>query len=222
MMHLKDWDIHQEPKIPHDPKFNGLKYLYHYPLPEALHMLTDPEWMRAIFVRDPKERFLSAFLDKAVKKKGMYIDRHCCISDQNKEDSCGKQASRSLIDFIQVVRQQCCCDPHWKPQSQRIDDNLWDYINFIGYFHNMAADTQKMLQDLGMGAWEAFGASGWGKFQNESIFVESSQAKHRTSARTKLLHYFNDTISEGLIEDFYADDYNRFEFDRHPLFKPET
>ena len=217
MMHLNDWHVHNEPTIPHDPRYNGLTYLYHFPLPQALQMLTDPEWTRAIFVRDPKERFLSAYLDKAAKKNGRYLDRHCCKSDENKDDSCGKRASKSLLDFITVVQGQCCCDPHWKPQSQRIDDELWDYINFVGYFHALAGDTERMLQRVGNNAWAAFGASGWGQFQNESIFIESSTAKHRTSARTKMLQYFNDSTTEVLVEKFYAEDYNRFQFERYRL-----
>ena len=50
---------------PHDPNLNGLRYLYHFPIETAHEMMTSPHWTRAIFVRDPKIRFLSAFMDKA-------------------------------------------------------------------------------------------------------------------------------------------------------------
>lgn len=214
-MNLKDWDLHQEPKIPHDPAYNGLKYLYAYPLPRALDMLTHPNWTRAIFVRDPKERFLSAFLDKAAKKDGLYVDRHCCSHQIGKKtDSCGKKASRSLYDFMMVVRNQCCCDAHWKPQSKRVDPELWQYINFVGYFDSLAADGRRLLERLGGPAWEKFGASGWGQFHNESMFFESSHAKHRTSAHTKLMHYYNDSRVTALVEEFYSKDYERFNFTR--------
>lgn len=220
MMGLKDWRVHKEPNIPHNPQYNGLKYLYHYPLPTAMHMLTDPNWTRAIFVRDPKERLLSAYLDKAAKKKGAYVDRHCCSSELDKPNSCGKTASRSLLDFVKVIRERCCCDPHWKPQSLRIDEELWDYVNFVGNFDSLATDTRRMLEHVGLGAWKKFGASGWGKFRNESIFVESSTSKHRTSARAKMLQYFNDTITEGMVDGFYADDYKQFHFPRYHLVEP--
>ena len=212
MMGLKDWMVHEEPKIPHNPNYNGLEYLYHYTLPKALYMLTDPEWTRAIFVRDPKERLLSAYLDKAAKKHGLYVDRHCCHTDLEKNNSCGKIASRSLSDFIRVIREQCCCDAHWKPQGKRIDSELWEYVNFVGYFDSMASVSKRMLMRLGGGAWEKFGAAGWGEFQNESIFVESSRAKHRTGAGDKLSKYFNDSKLEDLVLDFYSSDYERFHF----------
>lgn len=209
-MHLKDWRLHKEPKIPHNPQFNGLNYLYHYSLSEALHMLTDPRWTRAIFVRDPKERLLSAYLDKAAKKYGRYVDRHCCPSESNEEDSCGRQASESLLNFLRIIRDRCCCDAHWKPQAWRIDQELWEYINYVGYFDSLAADTQQMLQQLG--AWKEFGFSGWGESHNESIFMEPSRAKHQTGAGNKLSQYFNSSVGEKLLLEFYSDDYRRFAF----------
>jgi len=213
-MNLPDWQIHKEPKIPHNPAFNGLKYLYHYPLPRAMEMLTDPKWTRAIFVREPRERFLSAFLDKAAKKDGYYVDRHCCMNEQGKTNSCGKRASKSLKDFITVVREQCCCDAHWKPQSRRIDQELWPYVNFVGYFDTLHEDGKRLLERLGDSAWDSFGSSGWGTYENQSMFFTSSLAKHRTNAHTKLTEYFNDTHVLSMIEDFYADDYRRFNFSR--------
>ena len=43
-------------------------------------MMTSPEWTRAIFVRDPKQRFLSAFLDKAIGNDGWHVLKACCES----------------------------------------------------------------------------------------------------------------------------------------------
>ena len=214
MMNLTDWSTHKEPKIPHNPMFNGLKYLYMYPLPRAIEMLTDPDWTRAIFVREPKERILSAFLDKAAKKEGVYVDRHCCPNEIGRNDSCGKRASTSLHDFMMLIQDHCCCDPHWKPQSRRIDPELWQYVNFVGYFDSLHDDGKRMLQRLGGAAWETFGASGWGQNQNESMFFESSHSNHRTGAHTKAKLYFNDSAVVKLVEDIYASDYDRFNFAR--------
>jgi len=58
----QDWKSQDVPKmIPHNPETNGLTYLHHYDLETANKMMTDPTWTRAIFVRDPKDRFFSAF-----------------------------------------------------------------------------------------------------------------------------------------------------------------
>jgi hypothetical protein len=48
----------------HNPSTNGLKYLQAFSPRDATKMMRDPSWTRAIFLREPKQRFLSAYLDK--------------------------------------------------------------------------------------------------------------------------------------------------------------
>ena len=48
----------------HNPSTNGLKYLHAFSPRDATNMMRDPSWTRAIFLREPKQRFLSAYLDK--------------------------------------------------------------------------------------------------------------------------------------------------------------
>lgn len=260
MMHLNDWRKGSDKgNIPHNPSYNGLKYLNHYPLKTALEMLTDPEWTRAIFVRDPKERFFSAYLDKAKKNDGKYVTHHCCNNLVNKKQSCGKRAARSLLYFTKLAKDHCrwdsafsiydlltptlaiiqliwlffkqqqivlwlpkSWDHHWQPQYRRMDKELWSYVNFVGQFDSLAEDTRRMLERLGHGAWEKFGASGWGEFHNESAFVGSNTATHRTSARAKLSRYINETIVDKMLDDFYSQDYThaQFNFTRYSLADP--
>ncbi|KAL7516409.1 hypothetical protein ACHAWX_001430 [Stephanocyclus meneghinianus] len=61
MMGYADYDFHGG-GIPHVFPKNGLRYLHQYTLEEAQHMMVSDEWVRAMFVRDPKERALSGFL----------------------------------------------------------------------------------------------------------------------------------------------------------------
>lgn len=79
MMGIKDWD-NQDFKLilPHNPQYNNLKYLWDYDLEQANEMMTSPEWTRAIFVREPKQRLLSAFLDKAIGDDGWHVLKTCC------------------------------------------------------------------------------------------------------------------------------------------------
>lgn len=77
MMGIQNWTS-TDGELPHNPKSNGLKYLYDYTLATANEMLTSPNWTRAIFVRDPESRVLSAYLDKVLHDHGEYIMRHCC------------------------------------------------------------------------------------------------------------------------------------------------
>ena len=61
----------------HDPAKNGLTYLTDYSLEEAQLMLNSEEWTRAVFVREPKERILSAYLDK-FRLVPEFFDAACC------------------------------------------------------------------------------------------------------------------------------------------------
>jgi Sulfotransferase family len=219
MMDLPDWKEHKEPDIPHNPEKNGLMYLYHYPPTLALAIMTSPKWTRAIFVRDPKERTLSAYLDKGVKKNGLYVTRHCCIKELEVKKmnssfvACGEVASSSFLAFLKLIQTRCCCDPHWGKQSSRIDTDFRPFINFVGHFERLQEDTKRLLDEVGdrLGGdrdlWKEFGTSGWGSQGKDAIFAQSTQAKHQTSAITKLQHYYNRSV-ENLVDAIYKYDYN--------------
>ena len=103
--------------LPWNPEKNGLKYLYDYDLDRATDMMTSPDWTRAIFVRDPKERLLSAYLDKMMYNPG-YIVQKCC-----RDSSCIAEGQESLERFFNIVVKQCE-DNHWQPQSDRLDEKV--------------------------------------------------------------------------------------------------
>ncbi|KAG7336998.1 sulfotransferase family protein [Nitzschia inconspicua] len=219
MMGLRDWKVHNEPHIPHNPQKNGLLYLYHYPPTVALAIMISPGWTRALFVRDPKERTLSAYLDKGAKKKGLYITKHCCKKELQAKNmdanftTCGERASSSFLAFLQLVQKECCCDPHWDKQSNRIDLDFRPYINFVGHFDHVQDETKRLLDevsarlDSGQDLWKEFGASGWGSTGNDAIFAKSTRAKHQTSAITKLKQYYNQSV-EALVDAIYKNDYD--------------
>ena len=60
----------------HNPKMNGLKRLGDFTIQEATHMMSSPDWTRAVFLRDPMERFISAYLDRVMKGKDSLAE--CC------------------------------------------------------------------------------------------------------------------------------------------------
>jgi hypothetical protein len=181
--------------LPHNPATNGLTYLYHYNITDATNMMTSEDWTRAIFVRDPKERLLSAYLDKAKRKQGQYISRHCC-------PDCGAVAGKTLKGFLQVMEH--CMDPHWMPQSRRMEHRFWETVQFVGHIETAAADARALLERVG--AWEKYGATGWGDSGNETIFESLSNVKHRTKADAHLTEYF-DKETELLANEYYNDDY---------------
>lgn len=210
--------------LPWNPETNGLKYLYHYSREAASRMLQDPAWTRAIFVRDPKERFLSAYLDKIVQHPGFVYHNCCNLTEYRRPEltayECHSEvlprARDSVAGFLNLTHY--CNDAHWRPQNERLSSQqYWQTINFVGHMETVQADAERLLRQIG--AWDAHGASGWG-VGNASMFARSGGSGggasvgqiHATGAAAKLQLYLNQTASlEDEVEERYIEDY------RHPI-----
>jgi hypothetical protein len=214
MMGYQDWDVEEyDQMLPWNPSANGLSYLYDYDPEQATLMMTSPEWTRAIFVREPKTRLLSAYLDKAVGVgDGTYLREKCCPY----HGECVEPGRESLRGFLECIV-YFCDNAHWRPQNRRLDAKYWPYVNFVGHLETLRDDARRMLERIG--AWKEFGASGWGPNGNGSIFDESTNSfasnnngqKHATSAAAKLRRYYDlsdDPELAGAVELFYAEDYS--------------
>jgi Sulfotransferase family len=212
MMKYDNWDVENCcGLIPWNPKTNGLKYLYDYDLRTANKMLNDPHWTRAIFVRDPKERFLSAYLDKA-RQNPYFLEQQCCGS----QIQCGTDtiynAGQSPSAFFSFITQ--CDNAHWRPQSERLpttktksnkssNNALWSTINFVGHMETVAVDAERLLRLVG--AWQGYGASGWGRNGTEGIF-STNTAKHATLAAHRLREFLTPEL-EAQLDRYYQEDY---------------
>lgn len=200
IMGQKDWKSQDARKLlPHNPKYNRLKYLWHYSLEEATEMMTSPEYTRAIVVREPKARFLSAFLDKGMGNFASFMKSKCCRTTGD----CVETAKTSE-GFLQIM--QNCHDPHWDPQTNRMEPKYWPYINFVGHFENLTEDGPALLKRIG--AWEKYGASGWGKNGTAGMFDSAtvSGQTHSTWSSGKTWQWLTPSL-ERKVEEYYADDY---------------
>ena len=204
MMHLHDWKS-QDPEVymPHNPRRNGLKYLWDYSLEDASDLMTRPDYTRAIFVRDPKFRFLSAFLDKALGNFGGHIRNKCC-----KATGTCVEPGQTSEGFLKLIHN--CSDSHWDPQTARMEAKYWKYINFVGHFEHLAEDGPALLKRIG--AWNEYGTTGWGKHGNGSLFQTSaSDQNHATGSIYKIWEWFTPAL-ERKIEHYYRGDYAKPEF----------
>ncbi|KAG7347225.1 sulfotransferase family protein [Nitzschia inconspicua] len=260
IMGIKDWK-NQDFKLilPHNPKYNNLKYLWDYSLEEANEMMTSPEWTRAIFVREPKNRLLSAFLDKAIGNDGWHVLKRCChpviecrgidtthkdiskllevchldawdsrrnviVPQWNLDIPCCKEAKEcretfeTFEGFMETIK--ICHDEHWDPQSHRMEAKYWKYINFVGHMESMKNDTRRLLEKIG--AWDKWGATGWGPHGNSSIVDQSEFSQSHTTGSSSKIYQWYTPERERLVEAFYAIDYNNplFNFERTNLTEP--
>lgn len=193
-----DWASQDVQKmIPHNPETNGLTYLHHYDLTTANKMMTDPTWTRAIFVRDPKDRFFSAFFDKA-KKFPDFLRQKCCASTGDCVET--SQTASGFMDLIET-----CQNPHWNPQAIRMEDKYWKYINFVGRFEHQFEDAKELLERIG--AWDDYGATGWGKTGDLAIFQRGSNIQnHVTHSKSKGSDLLTPSLEQRLAQ-YYEGDY---------------
>jgi len=211
-------------KFLHQPVTNNLTTLDQIPFDEAQDILTSSEWTRAVFVREPKERLLSAYLDKVVNNK-LFFRKKCCqaryLNNVSMEDC------RSRLDdpefFHYLKRMTDCPNDHWNPQYTMIDTKWWETVNFVGYLHSVYDDAKRLLESIisvenGLSAWEEFGKTGWGK-NKTGAFMQRDTAGHATNAHDKLLSYYTKE-GEELVEKYWNSEWNHsvYHFDRFHLF----
>jgi len=187
----------------------GLVYLADLNIKKATALMNSPRYVRAVFARDPKQKFLSAFLDKAIRSE--YFYRKCLKACRRnaKAEEC-LNMSRSFEFFVKTTRKSCK-DTHWSPQSINIERKYLHTLNFVGHLDTAKEDAEFLLKHIGV--WEKFGKSGWGKFGNESIFESLSYVKHKTSSlheasSERLKKYYTPKI-EKEIDARFAEDYKR-------------
>ena len=202
MMGYKDWRTAN----PHVGTA-GLVRLKDLDLHQASRIMNSPEYTKAVFVRDPKERFLSVWFDK-INQYDESIQQNCCHEQQD----CLEEA-QTLSGFVELAT--TCVDRHWIPQSKLIDNKYLSKLDFIGHSENIASDARQLLEKIG--AWKEFGESGWGKHGDESLFESTSAEEYSTDKRTgEYWDYFSEIFTpetEAAVESLYAEDYNTKELD---------
>ena len=196
IMGYKDWKKEEEGGLPWNPRINGLKRLYHYNRHKASQMMTSPEWIRAIFVREPKVRFVSAYFDKAVNSP-KFFRQQCC---PNKE--CDRPANPSPSEFLDFITH--CGNSHWNPQHQRMEDKYWKYITFVGHMESAHEDAKRLLTMIQ--AWDEYGSTGWGKNGTDELFQDATDVKHHTNSSGRIKGLLSNKLIERL-DRFYAGDY---------------
>jgi len=185
----------------------NFKKLREYPVEKATEFLNSPEWTRVIILRDPKERILSAYLDKEQNyhngNKTTLLREACCNDDSMRWMEDCKNHKFNFSEFLNATKTCAVDNRHWKSQYENIDD--WSVINFPINFKNLANDTEVMLRKLGNNVWQEFGATGYGINGTSAIFKENTH--HATGAKTKIDTYYTPTI-ENTVEKRFSKDYD--------------
>lgn len=201
-----DWQ-NQEPGYRY--KYHGLKFLYDYDTKYASHIMNSPLWTKAMFVRDPKERFVSAYFDKAVHTNYAQMECKNLIPPGRQFNTFG--------DFVDLTR--VCDNTHWGLQSERMEAKFLPLLDFVGHIENVYEDAKALLKQIG--AWEKFGKGGWGADGTENVFQSKSGVMHGADYNEmellmELLQQEYAPFMEELDERF-APDYSTPQFHFHHL-----
>ncbi len=189
-----DWNvIGGSTGLPHDPHHNGLKYLYDFPIEEAETIMTSPNWTRAIFVRSPKDRFLSVYWH--MRNNPSEIVSRCCPHDSG----CSRNLN-SLLDFVKYV-QTSCFSAHWAPYVERFDTKWWKHMDFVGRLEESHLDAERLLRKID--AWQSIGRTGWGERGDEAIYVKAENAFE--SAHRAVGEYTWE--ADKVLNEYYKADY---------------
>ena len=142
---------------------------------KAVDMILDPKWTKAIFIRNPAERLLSAYNDKGRKVKfthqffGAYNNgtEGEMKQEENKNNSYYVPTFHEFVNLVTYNNSNDLkdprgvhgkIDPHWQPQSMMCGmDYLLPYLDFIGNFNYIAEHTKLLLQKVGL--WDDYGST---------------------------------------------------------------
>jgi hypothetical protein len=206
----------------HNDKVNKIKKLTDFSKNKARKMMLDPSWTKAIFVRNPKTRLLSAFLDKAVSRSKVFADKYCRHYEEHGGDlvECVKK-HEDFDFFIHNITTVISENVHWRPIYTRIDDKWWPYINYIANMENLSDDAAHFLQSIkstkdGTTAWGRIGKIGWSDNERdcntmgEKSFLQQKDTRHQTNAEDKLRSYYTPELEKFVEERYWMDFHNPY------------
>jgi len=206
-------DYQSMPHFKHDREellFDGLESSV------QTEILNDPTWTKAVFIRNPLDRTLSAFIEK--------IEKSLQITDE------GLFKGMSFEDFVGYLEKKGVgwnIDPHF--QAQILACGLYKWLpqfQFVGSLDNVSRETKCLLTRVGL--WEKYGK----KYQNSrgkgnicaraappvadtvpTGFQQSDTSgfySHATSARKKRAKYYTPELEER-VKKVYEYDYKLYQ-----------
>lgn len=95
-------------------------------------MMQSNQWVKAAFVREPRERILSSYLDKGQYKHVM--NELCRINRQV-----------SFYEFLEIIKR--CKEGHWV-QKVRAPKHFYKQM-MIGKFSEISSFTERLLKRIG-------------------------------------------------------------------------
>jgi len=148
--------------IPHNKADGKLLHFDRIPPKSQRHILQSDEWTKAVFLRDPAERFLSAYLDKIQNKKKSWRNiksttpMNITFADFVDYVGEGNVTCQENMTESSQMGMTWCMDPHWRPQAWSC--GLWEllpHFDFVGSIDSADRAARSLLEKVGM--WDSYG-----------------------------------------------------------------
>lgn len=198
MMGNKDWN---DPNGHTHGPLNGIKWVNSWlDFDEYKQIMESTEWVKIAVVREPAARFLSAYVDKIVKKKE-YGRIGFKPTPLHKEPSFEWAVKRFMR--VKAKGRMGAIDLHFRPMHHFGSLRMVRY-DFMARVETLADDMETILSSLDL--WDLYGASGWG----EDGSLSFKEAKGRNVQHDGLQYYTEDLLRK--VHQIYKQDYRLFGF----------
>eukprot|EP01084_Bolivina_argentea_P286833 492104_1 len=140
---------------------------------EYYNILNDTKWQKLVILRDPVERFLSAFLNKCYKKKK---NKQC--NDGGKTSNFTLFAER-MFDRLKN-HNGIGINHHFMPQHLFCDlYKTYKYYNhvIVYNFDSIGNDTLHFLKLMNLSEYYNY----WGTYKNETMFIKPTHPTYNVS-----------------------------------------
>lgn len=112
-----------------------------YSFDEAQKILEDSRYLKVVFVRNPWDRLISAYLNKIITRR--LVISIVLTASQDKKLPTDYQKTMTFRQFVNyvMVTEDKDLDIHWQPQYLYLGKYHFD---FIGKYENLAADFDRL------------------------------------------------------------------------------
>lgn len=175
----------------HNKVNSPLKGIFDFDSKISENILSSDDWFKFVFIRNPYERVLSAYLDKIVTNQWEKKRRVGGLGFTFEDEI-------SFLDFLEAISRQnpLDMDIHWRPQTYMLPLNFNEF-DYIGRFENFATHWNEvliLLQNRVQG-------------EDKRLFTSQDVVFHKTDAKNKINKYYGEK-EKRIVQSLYEVDFD--------------
>lgn len=178
-------------------------------------------WKTAIFVRDPAERFLSAWRSKCVQWEDQ--GRHCLggrakVAPEEAVKKFEHAVKHDLKEYMRLSDKYGHFNSHFDPQSKFCGRQSLDSYDFVGRLTGDHKNVQSQVNDM-LANYANIKPSSKAWEELRRVFPTASSAGHQTGSVSAMDTFYRDPAVYKAVVHAYSADYKDFKIPFHPSEK---